>query len=239
MQNDMHSSAPTDEINKVCDPAKLPVANRYDGRLCPDGIYRNRWGAHFCSVDGCGLVSDWVSGGEELCLFHTAASRCRSEMTQVLHKYRPLVILAKQFERVSDSLDDDGPKPQTELFNAFFELVVESRFFVVKHLAADGSITEEQVPLPIPRYQLEPGQRFVHPLEYVKTVAVGYAEYLAAEKAYAMRNVKTPDRKNSAQLRAAAVLRKIRALGDTWTRTKPAYATAPVPPPAYDDEEVF
>ena len=239
MQNDMHSSAPTDEINKVCDPAKLPVANRYDGRLCPDGIYRNRWGAHFCSVDGCGLVSDWVSGGEELCLFHAAAGMAQAEMTEVLHRYRPLVIAAKQYERLHDEADKvrdgveiKGERCQEDAFNIFVELVADSGFYrVPRKPTPDDPSTFTEVPLPLARWQLEKGQRFVHPIEYFKTVALGHVEYLSAMRAEkASKAAVTSKNRRIAQ----ALRKKISALGDTWSRHKPSLPPSP-PSIDYDD----
>ena len=83
-----------------CDPAKLAPINEFDARECPDGIYRNRWGCRFCSVEGCGLVSDMVLGGKEVCVFHAAAQGYEAEMTEVMRLYRPLIILAKGYDKL-------------------------------------------------------------------------------------------------------------------------------------------
>ena len=222
---------------------RAPVVDQFDARACPDGIYRNRWGARFCSVEGCGLVSDWCAGGEELCLFHAAAGMAQAEMTEVLHRYRPLVIAAKQYERLHDEADKvrdgveiKGERCQEDAFNIFVELVADSGFYrVPRKPTPDDPSTFTEVPLPLARWQLEKGQRFVHPIEYFKTVALGHVEYLSAMRAEkASKAAVTSKNRRIAQ----ALRKKISALGDTGSRHKPSLPPSP-PSIDYDDDLVF
>lgn len=199
-----------------------PPINEFDARECPDGIYRNRWGCRFCSVEGCGLVSDWSSGGREYCSFHAAASRCESEMTEVLHRYRPLVIAAKSYDHASS---DD----KAEIFEMFRDLVRKSGFNRVPQ-KPDGapSIVME----PLSREEIKPGQRFVAPSEYFTAVALAHAAYAAERNAAARTPGETAAK--ASRRRLDALHSKIARLGATWSGAQPRRARAPEPASADD-----
>lgn len=162
-------------------------------------------------------------------------------MTEVLHRYRPLLIAAKQYELLHDEADKvrdgiviKGVACQEDVFNLFYELVADSGFYrVPRKPTPDDPSTFTEVPLPLARWQLSEGQRFVHPIEYFKTVALGHVEYLSAMRAEkASKSSVTSKNRRLAQ----ALRSKISALGDTWSRHKPS-----LPPSStnYYDERPF
>lgn len=206
------------------DLESAPPVNEFGARECPDGIYRNQWGCRFCSVEGCGLVSDWSAGGREYCSFHAAATRCESEMTEVLHRYRPLVIAAKTYDRV---ITDEA---KAEVFEVFRTLVRKSGFNCVPQMPS-GATTAVMEPLA--RDEISPGQRFVPPAEYFTAVALAHASYAAERKAASRVPGEAAAKKARRQL--DALRKKISALGATWTR-----ATTPrTPAPAAADDYPF
>ena len=207
------------------DLESAPPVNEFKARECPDGIYRNRWGCRFCSVEGCGLVSDWSAGGREYCSFHAAADRCEDEMTEVLHRYRPLVIIAKAYDRLTSD------EARAESFDFFRELVIRSGFNRVPRMPS-GEI-DEVIP-PVAKADTKTlGKRFVTPSEYFTAVALGHASYAAERKAAARVPGEAVAKKSRRQL--DALRQKIAALGATWAR-----ATTPrTPAPAAADDYPF
>ena len=215
------------------DPATLPTVNQFNARACSDGIYRNRWGCHYCSVEGCGLVSDMVLGGKEVCVFHAAAQRCPTEMTEVLHKYQPLIILAKAYDKTSDvdRSAADGEKPfnaASELFEQFRTLVEQSRFNLIPYYVSDdeGYRYErfKDVPLPLRRSDLKEGQQFVSPITYVHLVCLMHATAIYEEKK--AQREKLPRDANPEKTKLAKLSARIKSLGATWEKKKTKYDTA-------------
>lgn len=220
--------APADDtMSGPEDPANLPTVNQFNARACSDGIYRNKWGCHFCSVEGCGLVSDMVLGGKELCVFHAAAQRCTSEMTEVLHKYQPLIILAKAYDKTSDvdRTAADGEKTfnaATEIFEQFRALVEQSEFNLIPYYVSDAQGYRyerfKDEPLPIRRSDLKPGHRFVSPFAYVHLLCLMHANAIYDEKK-AQRD-KQPRAANPEQTKLAKLSARIKSLGATWAKKK-------------------
>lgn len=212
------SDAPAHAAYGAFDLESAPPVDEFDARECPDGIYRNRWGCRFCSVDGCGLVSDWSAGGREYCTFHAAATRCEAEMTEVLHRYQPLVVLAKAYDHLTTD------EARAECFELFRELVIRSGFNRVP-LMPRGEI-DEVIP-PLSNVAAESlGKRFVPPSEYFTAIAIGHATYAAERKAAARVPGEAAAKKSRRQL--DALRQKIVALGATWTGAKPSRPIAPV-----------
>ena len=206
------------------DLESAPPVNEFGARECPDGIYRNQWGCRFCSVEGCGLVSDWSSGGREYCSFHAAATRCEDEMTEVLHRYQPLVVIAKAYDHLTT---DDA---RAESFELFRELVIRSGFNRVPRMPS-GDL-DEVIP-PIPKDATKSlGKRFVSPDEYFTAVALGHATYAAERKAAARTPGEAAAKRTRRQL--DALRQKITALGATWTRATLPRSLVPEPAPADD-----
>lgn len=197
--------------NPECDPAKLAPINEFDARECPDGIYRNRWGCRFCSVEGCGLVSDMVLGGKEVCVFHAAAQGYEAEMTEVMRLYRPLIILAKGYDKLPNMTylqrDENGLTVADELFEEFKELVRRSGFYRIPQ----GQVPE--LPLPKGRHECTQGT-FVTPFVYVLNGCVSHASALAAARD-AKRSAKT-NFVNASIARVNRLRERVRSLGATW-----------------------
>ena len=212
--------AQSDCGRQITDPAKLAPMDQFGARRCVDEIERNRYGARFCSCEGCGLVSDMQIGGEELCVFHCAAKQSRDEMTDVLHKYRPLVILAKAYTRISP-LDQQS---RAAIMDEFISVVRESGFYRYQVATEAGP---QWVEAELPKSKAEVGaRRFVTPIDYFTTLAVAHADFAASMRPRGPKPVRSD--------LAGEVLAKVRSLGASW-RNAPARRV----PDYFDPSEAF